>query len=64
MIPAPGKTLADLALRIMTDLAPELGSNFAQADAGLIAGLLLTMAQKMGVESERFGDSNRSLNLG
>ncbi len=45
MIPAPGKTLADLALRIMTDLAPELGSNFAQADAGLITGLLLTMAQ-------------------
>ena len=45
MIPAPGKTLADLALRIMTDLAPELGSNFSQADAGLITGLLLTMAQ-------------------
>ena len=45
MIPAPGKTLSDLALRIATDLMPALNTNFTQADAGLITGLLLTMAQ-------------------
>ncbi len=45
MIPAPGKTLADLALRIATDLMPALNTEFTQADAGLITGLLLTMAQ-------------------
>lgn len=35
----------------------------ANADAHM-SNLLLTMAQKMGVETDRFGDSNRSLNLG
>jgi hypothetical protein len=35
----------------------------ANSDAHL-SNLLLTMAQKMGVETDRFGDSNRSLNLG
>ncbi len=35
----------------------------ANSDAHL-SNLLLTMAQKMGVEAERFGDSNRDLDLG
>jgi hypothetical protein len=29
-----------------------------------MSNLLLTMAQKMGVETDQFGDSNRSLDLG
>jgi hypothetical protein len=29
-----------------------------------MSNLLLTMAQKMGVESDRFADSNRDLELG
>ena len=29
-----------------------------------MSNLLLTMAQKMGVETERFGDSNHTLDLG
>lgn len=45
MIPYPGKTLTDLAVRIATDIAPATSSNFAQADSGLISGLLLSMAQ-------------------
>jgi len=45
MIPFPGRTLADLAMRIATDIAPATTSNFAQADSGLITGLLLGMAQ-------------------
>ena len=45
MIPYPGKTIADLALRIATDIAPATNSNFAQADSGLITGLLLAVAQ-------------------
>ena len=45
MIPFPGKTLADIAVRIATDLLPSLSSTYAQADAGLITGLLLTMSQ-------------------
>ena len=35
----------------------------ANSDAHL-SNLLLTMAQKMGVETDRFGDSNRELDLG
>ncbi len=45
MIPYPGKTLTDLAVRIATDIAPATNNNFAQADSGLITGLLLSMAQ-------------------
>ena len=40
-----------------------LCSRPANADAHM-SNLLLTMAQKMGVETDRFGDSNRSLELG
>ena len=45
MIPYPSQTLADIAQRIATHLLPELDSEFAQADAGLIMGLLLTFSQ-------------------
>ena len=45
MIPFPAKTLTDLAVRIVTDIAPATSNNFAQADSGLITGLLLTIAQ-------------------
>lgn len=45
MIPAPGQTLRDLATRIATDLLPSLSTPFSQADAGLITGLLMTMAE-------------------
>ena len=40
-----------------------LCSRPADSDAHM-SNLLLTMAQKMGVESDRFGDSNRTLDLG
>ena len=45
MIPAPGKTLTDIALRIANTIAPDAQSNFVQADAGLISALLLTLGQ-------------------
>ena len=45
MIPDPGKTLTDIALRIANTIAPDARSNFVQADAGLISGLLLTLGQ-------------------
>ena len=45
MIPEPSQTLIDIATRIATHLIPETQSKFAQADAGLIAGLLLAMGQ-------------------
>ncbi len=45
MIPAPGQTLADIATRLATHLLPELGSEYGQADAGLLATLLLTISQ-------------------
>lgn len=44
MIPRPTIALADLATRIVTHIAPQLTSKFAQADSALISGLLLTMA--------------------
>ena len=40
-----------------------LCSRPANADAHM-SNLLLTVAQKMGVPTDRFGDSNRSLDLG
>ncbi len=45
MIPYPGQTLRDLALRIATDIAPATQTPFAAADSGLLTGLLLAMAQ-------------------
>jgi len=45
MIPVPGKTLTDIALRVATSLAPAASNNYAAADAGIITGLLLTLAQ-------------------
>jgi len=45
VIPSPSQSLTDLAVRIATHLMPEITSNYAQADSGLISGLLLTFAQ-------------------
>ena len=45
MIPEPSQTLADLAQRIATHILPELSSEFAQADAGMILSMLLTLSQ-------------------
>jgi hypothetical protein len=45
MIPYPGRTLTDIALRIVNTIAPDAQSNFVQADAALISGLLLTLGQ-------------------
>ena len=46
MIPKPSQTLTDLATRIATHILPDCGSEFGQADSGLLAGLLLTAAQE------------------
>ncbi|MCP5178375.1 MAG: hypothetical protein R3E84_22500 [Pseudomonadales bacterium] len=46
MIPAPGRTLTDLAMRLMLGIAPQTTTTFAAADCGLIAQLLLTMGQE------------------
>jgi len=45
MIPSPSQSLADIAVRIATHLMPATNSNYAQADSGLITGLLLAFAQ-------------------
>jgi len=45
MIPSPGQTLTDIAVRIATHLMPALNSNFTQADSGLITALLLAFGQ-------------------
>jgi hypothetical protein len=45
MIPSPGKTLQDLATRIVTHLVPATHSNFAQADGALLYMLLLSISQ-------------------
>ncbi len=46
MIPYPSRTLTDIALRIATHLMPDLQTEYGQADAGLLTGLLLTFAQE------------------
>jgi hypothetical protein len=45
VIPVPGKSLTDIAVRIVTDLVPAIQTNYGQADGNLISALLLTMAQ-------------------
>ena len=45
MIHKPSQVLQDIALRMATRVIPELGSEFAQADTGLLIGLLGTLAQ-------------------
>ena len=45
MIPHPGETLTHIAMRLAMRIAPELTDNFNQADAGLLSGLLIAMAQ-------------------
>lgn len=45
MIPRPGDALNAIAMRLLTHIAPEAGSQFAQADAALLNGLLQTLSQ-------------------
>ena len=45
MIPVPGKTLSDIALRVATNLAADARSAYGQADGGMISALLLTLAE-------------------
>ncbi len=45
MIAKPGTQLRDLAVRIASHVLPDINSAYGQADAGLISGLLMTLAQ-------------------
>lgn len=45
MIPQPSRALADLAGKLMNDIAPETSSTYAAANTGLIAMLLGALAQ-------------------
>ena len=45
MINHPGAQLRDLAMRIATHILPDVTTAYGQADAGLISGLLMALAQ-------------------
>jgi len=45
MINQPGAQLRDLAVRIATHVLPDMTTAYGQADAGLISGLLMALAQ-------------------
>ena len=45
MIPAPAQSLADLAGKLATAIAPETTSRFAMANTGMISMLLMALAQ-------------------
>jgi len=45
MIPRPSRALADLAGKLVNDIAPETSSTFAAANSGMIAMLLGALAQ-------------------
>jgi len=45
MIPQPSRALADLAGKLVNDIAPETSSTFAAANSGMIAMLLGALAQ-------------------
>ena len=45
MIHKPSQVIQDIAVRMATRIIPELNSEYAQADAGLLIGLLGTLAQ-------------------
>lgn len=46
MIPDPARSLSDLALKLATDLAPAMSTEFDAANAGLMSLLLLALAQE------------------
>ncbi len=46
MIPRPSQALTDLAVRLATNVAPNTTETFYAADAGLIAQLMLSLAQE------------------
>ena len=45
MINQPGTQLRDLAIRIASHVLPDITTPYGQADAGLISGLLMALAQ-------------------
>ena len=64
MIPKPTQTLTDLATRIATHILPNCEAEYAQADSGLLVGLLLTTAQEFERSIEcRMQDINDLKNL-
>lgn len=46
MIPAGGRSLADLAMKLASDIAPAAATEYAAANTGLMAMLLLAFAQE------------------
>lgn len=46
MIPEPGRALADLAMRLLLNVAPQTANTFAAADAGLVGQLVMTLGQE------------------
>ncbi|TVS16171.1 MAG: hypothetical protein EA417_10835 [Gammaproteobacteria bacterium] len=46
MIPQAGRSLADLAMKLAGDIAPATQTEYAAANAGLMAMLLLALAQE------------------
>ncbi len=46
MIPAGGRSLADLAMKLAADIAPAAATEYAGVNAGLMAMLLLALAQE------------------
>ena len=53
MIPAPAATLNDLALKLLLDVAPAAGNDYAMADTALIAQLLMALSQEFEVAAEQ-----------
>ncbi len=46
MIPAPGRALNDLAMRLLLTIAPQTANTFAAADSMLVGQLMLTLSQE------------------
>ena len=46
MIPAPGRALNDLAMRLLLSIAPQTANTFAAADSMLVGQLMLTLSQE------------------
>lgn len=46
MIPQSGRALTDLAVKLATDLAPAMSTEYGAANAGLMSLLLLALAQE------------------
>lgn len=46
MIPHPGRALADLAQKLALTVAPDTGSSYTAANAGMISMLLIALSQE------------------